>query len=71
MEGGEEEGGRRHVQACRLQLFYSSSSSGSVKVSLFTIIIIIIIIIIINIVFIQIQNMFSNGELLVDNITVE
>ena len=70
MEGGEEEGGRRHVQACRLQLFYSSSSSGSVKVSLFTIIIIIIIIII-NIVFIQIQNMFSNGELLVDNITVE
>ena len=69
MEGGEEEGGRRHVQACRLQLFYSSSSSGSVKVSLFTIIIIIIIII--NIVFIQIQNMFSNGELLVDNITVE
>ena len=70
MEGGEEEEGRRHVQACRLQLFYSSSSSGSVKVSLFTIIIIIIIIII-NIVFIQIQNMFSNGELLVDNITVE
>ena len=69
MEGGEEEEGRRHVQACRLQLFYSSSSSGSVKVSLFTIIIIIIIII--NIVFIQIQNMFSNGELLVDNITVE
>ena len=69
MEGGEEEGGRRHVQACRLQLFYSSSSSGSVKVSLFTIIIIIIIII--NIFFIQIQNMFSNGELLVDNITVE
>ena len=65
MEGGEEEEGRRHVQACRLQLFYSSSSSGSVKVSLFTIIIIIIIII--NIVFIQIQNMFSNGELLVDN----
>ena len=69
MEGGEEEEGRRNVQACRLQLFYSSSSSGSVKVSLFTIIIIIIIII--NIVFIQIQNMFSNGELLVDNITVE